>query len=165
MLGYPDRHGWQVLYSPKGINYLKDGEKPTNPQIESFLQNYLYFGLLHDTIGDFSDGSEYIKSNGNGELIITTAALYDHMVEWSTRMKVAIEEKGFEDSNWWKHISKICRHTWKVALNTKSRMQEEDVDPRIWFSIAVLEEAIEQVMRDVCRVFDKEIPAEVNSHS
>jgi hypothetical protein len=47
-LSYPERHGWEVLQSPTGVRVLLSGAKPTNRDLESFLQTWLYFGLLND---------------------------------------------------------------------------------------------------------------------
>ena len=87
MLGYPERIGWHVLYSPGGISYLVEGEKPSDSEIQSFTQNYLYFGLLHETFREFCDIRKFITRNSSGESIITTVAMEDCLKKWTAQVE------------------------------------------------------------------------------
>ena len=60
---YPERHSWEVLYSPGTTMYLLNGYDPSKKALESLLQNWLYFGLLHEVFGQFSDLSEFVTEN------------------------------------------------------------------------------------------------------
>jgi hypothetical protein len=185
MLTYPSRHGWQILYSPGGITYLFNSQKPSDVELEAFLQNYLYFGLLHETFAHFPDWDqgEFIGEGEDGEKRITTKCLgkwlrrlVDEMkgsgeegealeveklvVENLEGMKISggeldvaadnpeAENSGQENSEGdtsetseteqpWSQLLEIVHHTWKVSLNTKMRLEETVVDPRIWLSISV----------------------------
>lgn len=63
MLDYLDHIGWVVLHSPAGISYLVEGRSPSAEQLESFIQNWLYFGLLHEVFGEFTDVTKFITEN------------------------------------------------------------------------------------------------------
>jgi hypothetical protein len=185
MLTYPSRHGWQILYSPGGITYLVNSQQPSDAELEAFLQNYLYFGLLHETFAHLPgwDQGEFIEEGDDREKRITTKSLgkwlcrlVDEMkgsgeegeeleveklmVENLEGMKISGEESdgvadnleaensGQENSEGdtsetseaeqpWSQLSEMVHHTWKVSLNTKMRLEETVVDPRIWLSISV----------------------------
>jgi hypothetical protein len=154
MLGYPERIGWHVLYSPVGISYLVEGEKPSDSEIQSFTQNYLYFGLLHETFGEFCDIRKFITKNSSGESIITTVAMEDCLKKWTSQVEKQQDPESQDETDWWVDIQKLLHHTWKVALNTKKR-HKKSVDERIWFSIAVLAETIQQVLFDLFRDVEK----------
>ena len=157
MLGYPDRIGWHILYSPGGISYLVEGEPPSDSEIQCFIQNYLYFGLLHETFGGFIDISKFISNNSIGESVITTVAMEDCLKKWTAQVKEHSNTDSQAETDWWVDTQKLLLHTWKVALNTKKR-HEEAVDERIWFSIAVLAETVQQVLFDQFE-YPKELPS------
>jgi hypothetical protein len=154
MLDYPERNSWHVLYSPSGISYLVDGMEPSDPEVEAFVQNYLYFGLLHETFGDLADVRDFICKNSNGESIITTAPLEECLRKWAEQVEQQQDPDSTDETDWWVHIHKVLHHTWKVALNTKKR-NKGAVDERILFSIAILAESIEQVLLDLFRDLQK----------
>ena len=180
MLTYPSRHGWQILYSPGGITYLFNSHKPSDAELEAFLQNYLYFGLLHETFAHLPgwDQGEFIEKGDYREKRITTKCLGKWLCRMVDEMKVAEEDgealeveklvvenlEGMEISGEesdvaadilevensegdtsetseterpWSQLLEIVHHTWKVSLNTKMRLEETVVDPRIWLSISV----------------------------
>lgn len=150
MLDYPDRKRWEILHSPVGTSYLVDGQKPTDSQLESFIQNYLYFGLLYETFGKFIDIRKFITTNENEDSIITTAPLEECLTRWANQVEDDQDPESTEETNWWVHTQKVLGHTLKIALNTKKRFKNA-VDERIWFSIAVLAETIQQVLFDLFR--------------
>lgn len=151
MLDYPERNGWRVLYSPAGITYLVNGEKPSDNQMESFIQNYLYFGLLHDTFGKFVDITKFIATNESGRSVITTAPLDECLWKWAKQVEDQQDAESSDETDWWVHTHKLLVHAWKVALNTKKVQPEGVIDERIWFSLALLAESIQQVMFDLFR--------------
>ncbi|CZR57822.1 uncharacterized protein PAC_07711 [Phialocephala subalpina] len=154
MLSYPERHGWQVMYHPGGFSYLVDGEKPSNSQLEAFLQNWMYFGLLSEVLGRFSDFRSFIASNENGEKIVTTQHLHQCCKEWKAELEDSVKQAKPGQPKGWEHANKIVGHVWKVTLGSKGRLKNNEIDPRIWLSICVLAESIEQVIVDI--VYDAE---------
>jgi hypothetical protein len=160
MFSYPSRHGWEVLYSPWGIDYLYNDSKPSDHDLESFIQNWLYFGLLHEAFGNFTPLSQYIRQNANVESIITTRNLVTDMEQWSVEMKSLVADgQALESVPSWKLMHRSLGHVWKVALNSKSWMKENVVDQRIWLSIACLSEVIEQLMLDICADVEQPFPS------
>lgn len=76
MLEYPIRRGWKVNYSPYGIRYLdENGLKPTNAELEAFIQTWLYFGFLHELFGGFVDIKCFVTQNAHGKPAVTTSPL------------------------------------------------------------------------------------------
>ncbi|KUJ15055.1 uncharacterized protein LY89DRAFT_784082 [Mollisia scopiformis] len=157
MLTYPHRHGWQVLYHPGGISYLVEGEKPDDRKLEAFLQNWLYFGLLSEVFGSFIDIQEFITSTKDGEHVVTTQNQEACCVSWQAQLTTSIQRARPGEPQGWEHAAKLGSHVWKVALNSKSRLKNDEVDPRIWLSICVLSESIQQVICDVVYDYDRSL--------
>lgn len=159
MLGYPARHGWQILYSPAEITYLHHGEKAADEDFEPFLQNYLYFGLLYEAFGNLCDLSDFLhKNEDSGAVLVTTAPLENLLVHLVSEWKQALESQDSHQVQWWSNLGKITQHIWTIALNTEKRLYETVVDPRIWLSIAELSTTVEEAVRDVFTDLDMEVP-------
>jgi hypothetical protein len=146
MLEYPERNLWQILQSPMATSYLVDGQKPSDSQLESFIQNYLYFGLLHEAFGKSIDLKEFITMNRSGDYIITTAPLDDCLSKWAEKVEAEQGPASTDDTDWWVNTHKLLQHTWKITLSTK-KGHKTVIDERIWFSIAVLVETMQQFPR------------------
>lgn len=79
--------------------------------------------------------------------IITTTPLEER---WCQSVVKHIENQQDPDSlqaTEWEH--RLLRHAWKIVLNTRQRKYNAAVDERIWLSIAVLAESIDQVRIDL----------------
>lgn len=164
MRSYPDRHGWQVLYAPSGIFYLVDDKEPSDSKLEAFLQNWLYFGLLHEAFGEFSSQLQFVKNNAHGEPIINTQHLGKSLSQWVDKVNCLGVGRDIRDVYEYMQMNKLIFHVWKVALNSKSRTGEhaaEALDARIWLSIAALAETIENLMLDLCTDLNKDLPLTV----
>lgn len=79
---YPQRHGWEVLYSPFGITYYLNGEEPTDDELTSMIQNWLYFGTIDELFAGLVDGEEFIRKLDSGETIVTSEKLEDCAAKW-----------------------------------------------------------------------------------
>jgi hypothetical protein len=55
--------------------------------LEGFLQNWLYFGLLHEVFGDDIDLADFVKENDDGAKVITTAPLVEAFIRWVARLE------------------------------------------------------------------------------
>jgi len=148
-IGYPKRHGWEVLYSPYGIRYLHHGEKPETPALRSFLQNWLYFGLLQEFFGTDMDIMDFVTENEKGVKIITTAPLNDALKVFIAGLEslgtVPEDARNVMTSHYWS----ILEHTWRVSLNTVSAYKKDVISEQFWASVAVLAESIETALYNV----------------
>jgi len=112
---YPQRVGWEILYDASaGNHYLYQGRKPSDEELHAFIQNYLYFGLLHETFGSFSDCADFIHYTDDGRAVVTTAPLNDHLTRWVAKLNMLIELVGFEESRWWVNVSSVYNTRGKL---------------------------------------------------
>lgn len=142
-IGYPKRHGWEVLYSPYGIRYLHNGEKPEPPKLRSFLQNWMYFGLLHELFGTDMDIQDFVTENENGVKVITTKPLNDAITKVCADLEPLKEFPEVVQDNAIHHPMSILEHTWRVSLNTILRYKKDIISEEFWVSLAALVEAID----------------------
>ena len=82
VLYYPQRHGWEVHYSPFGISYRLNGEVPTNEELTRMIQNWLYFGVIDEIFAGLVDGEDFIRETGDGEKVVTTEKLEGCCAKW-----------------------------------------------------------------------------------
>lgn len=96
-LGYPQR---------KGLPNLEvDGTFPLNPilssasqkllaamppaELQSFLQNWLFFGLLSEVLGDLYRHEDFVTillDGGIEKAVITTVDLLSRLTDWETKI-------------------------------------------------------------------------------
>ena len=74
--------------------------KPSEPEIEALVQNYLYFGLLHETFGEFVDISDFITENSSRESIITTTPLEERLTKWAEQVKQQRDPDSTDEADW-----------------------------------------------------------------
>ncbi|KAF8860959.1 hypothetical protein BDZ45DRAFT_294310 [Acephala macrosclerotiorum] len=113
----------------------------------------MYFGLLSEVLGKFSDFRNFVTSNKDRQKIVTTKHLDQCCKAWKAELEASIEQAAPGKPQGWEYACKIVGHVWKMTLNSKSRLKNNEIDPRIWLSICVLAESIQQVICDV--VYDK----------
>ena len=78
--GYPERQKWDLQHLHQG---KLDGRSLRDAA--SFLQAFLYFGLLchiFQTLGDLFDPSHFIRENESGNIVVTTRALGQYVLKW-----------------------------------------------------------------------------------
>jgi hypothetical protein len=51
---YPQRQGWELQVESTTLTFKRNGLSADKDEINAFLQNWLYFGLLSETLGSFS---------------------------------------------------------------------------------------------------------------
>ena len=162
-LSYPERHGWEVLYSPLGIRCLLYGRIPSNKELEGFLQNWLYFGLLHEAFGSFGETSQFTKKNERGETVVSTAAnLNDCLVRWAEDLHQARLTDNHRVTHPWLHMNQVLSQASKVCLGTIILLKDAVVNPRIWVSLALLADSLDRTLYDV--FFEDNIPDFPGSH-
>jgi hypothetical protein len=158
-MGYPERNGWRVIYRGKsGATFLYNGERPSDKQLEGFIQNYLYFGLIHEVLGEYTKLSKFITENKLGEPILTTATLESCLVQWGdeSRERIASDEsEKLKEHAKWNHVYKLLIHAWGIGMCKANIDDVHTFDERIWLSLAVLCETFASLALDVIR--DREI--------
>ncbi|KAI9776887.1 MAG: hypothetical protein M1839_009335 [Geoglossum umbratile] len=77
--GYPERRGWNTDLFLRGIfrQDLKSWEDTA-----SFLQEWLYFGMLTEFLGFALKVDDFIRRAEDGRCVITTALLFQYLDTW-----------------------------------------------------------------------------------
>ncbi len=81
--GYPEWKGWSTW----GVVRLFSYRSVPRSSAVSFLQAWLYFGMLHEFLGVPVQVSDFVIENDAGRLIITTARLSDYVKEAHARFE------------------------------------------------------------------------------
>ena len=87
-LDYPLRRGWETARLLKGDFTDSPPEKTA-----SFLQNWLYFGLLIDVLGPEVNDEDYITTDSYGRLFVTTRRLHEDIKAWRSRQDFIDDHK------------------------------------------------------------------------
>ena len=83
---FPQRYGWDIAaFYEKDFSY--NGTKD-NERAASFLQTWLYFGLMVEVFGRPIPTSDFLRLNNRNEPIITTKLLPDYVDDWHRRMEL-----------------------------------------------------------------------------
>ncbi|KAH0562872.1 hypothetical protein GP486_002522 [Trichoglossum hirsutum] len=78
-LGYPERRGWSTDLFFRGI-FRQDPKSWEDTA--SFLQEWLYFGMLAEFLGFAPKSDDFIRRTEDGRCVITTALLYQYIDIW-----------------------------------------------------------------------------------
>ena len=94
-LDYPLRRGWELVR-------LLEGDFADNPpeKTASFLQSWLYFGLLIDVLGREVSEEDYITTESDGRLLVTTHRLQGDIIAWRARQEFIDEHERRKHSDW-----------------------------------------------------------------
>lgn len=82
---FPERQGWDISsweYAEPEPNELNLNNR-SFPEMASFLQSWLFFGLLAAFLGDRFSTNDFIRTYEAGNKFITTKMLGGHLEEWS----------------------------------------------------------------------------------
>lgn len=112
MLEYPEKNGLHALYTLAGISYLVDGVRRSDGEIKAFVQNYIYFGLLHEIFDTFIDINKFITTNASGESIITTAPMEECLKQWTGQVKGQQDPESEDETDWCISTSSCVTTVW-----------------------------------------------------
>ena len=135
---YAGRKGkpWMVVEVGQVMFELHEIVSPTSKsELACFLQTWLFFGLLAETLGDLYDHDTFVtKSLDTKERILTTKdlqCLMEKRIAWIATLEKAVQKQLFE------HAGKCIDITWKAQ-----RLDIMNLDPRIKYSIGAVAEFI-----------------------
>ena len=135
---YAGRKGktWMVEEDGQVTFELHEIVSPTSKsELACFLQTWLFFGLLAETLGDLYDHDTFVtKSVDTKERILTTKylqPLIEKRIAWIATLGKAVQKQLFE------HAGKCIEITWKAQ-----RLDISNLDPRIKYSIGAVAEFI-----------------------
>jgi len=82
---YGTRSGWTWSSVPGPMEFKRNGEAASPDQLASFLQTWLYFGLLSETLGGWSSDvqKKFTAEGQSGQKRLSTECLEQIVVDWS----------------------------------------------------------------------------------
>ena len=137
-LEYAGRKGkpWMVVEVGQVMFELHEIVSETaKSELASFLQTWLFFGLLAEILGDLYDHEIFVtESSDTKEKILKTKdlrSLVEKRITWIATLEKLVQKQLFE------HAGKCIDITWKAR-----RLNIFDLDPRIKYSIGAVAEFI-----------------------
>ena len=106
--GYPERKGWDTANI---IECTFDGR--SYEEAASFLQTWLYFGLVSSVIPMTVNMSDFIHTTKAGRSIITTKCLPRYIHSWHEHAKECSSEQRLEQHTL---INRILEHAWRAII-------------------------------------------------
>ena len=140
-----------------------NGAETTDAHKQSFLQTWLYFGLLREFVGDelFAEkAADLVEVGSDGKPYLTTRHLEDIVKAWSAKI---VSEPWASVSTkflpWRDHLNHCLLKVRDTALRIKA-LDPDLLDPLIMMSIAALAEYLMQALNDICIRKNFETPVE-----
>ena len=121
--GYPERKGWDTVNIIEG---RFDGR--TYEETASFLQTWLYFGLVSSVIPMTVKMNDFLHKTEAGRSIVTSKYLPRYIHSWHERAKECSSEQRLERHT---TINKILEHAFRVIMIycDISAREQENVTP------------------------------------
>ena len=116
-------------------------------RLEPFFQNWLFFGLLHEVLGDLYCHKDFIVTrldSGNEATIVTTRDLISRLEEWEARIT---QDRG-SLMTVYKHIAR-CLNLVFACLAIKSHL---NIDDNLKFHFATVAETLGYAASKACNV-------------
>ena len=118
--GYPERKGWDTVNI---IERRFDGR--SYEETASFLQTWLYFGMLSSVIPVTVNASNFIRVTEAGRSVVTTECLPRYIRIWHEYAKACSSDQRLEQHTM---INKILEHAFMVVMthcDISAREQEK----------------------------------------
>lgn len=148
---YPKRHGWTLNFRSGNLQILRFESEPPNSEIAAFLQTWLYFGLLHETVGPRYREVSFSRME-NGVKYLTTANL-EHVVEaWSSDLTSQDSLSDVDNlvqrlRSGRKNIQIVQETTYQIG-----RTEPDMLHSAFVLTLAALTETLVCVLCDVCKI-------------
>ena len=152
MISYPKRQGWMIetfTGARIGIEVLHDLCATTTEEFAAFLQIWLYFGLVHGTLGKYYMSADFLHTAADGRLYLTTKNLGAVFERCSSDM---LSPKSLSDPNDLLEYFKdeIMLMTWTLNVILRMAKHASDaMDPWFLVALVVLHESIGQFLKDL----------------
>lgn len=119
---------------PASLSFLRYEQlHPTpNNELEDFFQTWLFFGLIHEFMGEFCNRETFLRRFEDGKAVLSTSALPDIVSQWVALIKSGSSSLSYD------HVAQ-CLHRVLKTL----RAAGPAFDPNIKFSIASVGELLE----------------------
>ena len=139
-LTYPVRAGKpHMLHSPYDLDGSlafreRERQHPTpTRELDSFFQAWLFFGLIHEILGDLCTADDFVRTTTDGDSkVITTSQLPTILDKWIQEVQKGDSKSSYE------HVAE-CLHLMHDVL----RVVGSTFDPNLLFSLISVGELLE----------------------
>ena len=153
-LDYPRRLGLPRLvntakfrFSPSlSIPNQESLKKMPPAELQPFLQNWLFFGLLHELLGDLYFHEDYLTTSldcGTEKTIITTANLVSRLGEW----EVEVTQDKLSLKNVYEHLAACMNLAYACLI-----VEHPTFDHDLKFHLASVIEVLSYAVNKACDV-------------
>jgi hypothetical protein len=159
-LNYPERRGWRLSRLDHGERvYFCDSRVPSAVETKSFLQTWLYFGLLYEATGSLHKTFNFSITDASGATTLNSTKLEEVVIEWTTKLvpiaaRSTTTVKGDMSLVDFDAVQRQCTHLNQCLWETRRLSQtistnSEIYDQLTWLAIAVLGEYLFRAIKDV----------------
>lgn len=151
-LTYPERNQWKIKYTVQELDFTHRGVQPQAEQVFNFVQQWLYFGLLREVVGDTLTLSalESLVEEHDGGLFLNSSSIETAIIgPWSEKFITEYWTKtDREFLNWGEHITECLLESRAVVLKALTN-KNPIIDPLIFMGIALLAEYTTDTVRSI----------------
>ena len=118
-------------------------------ELEPFLQNWLFFGLLKEVLGDLYRHEDFVTAVLDCEIektIVTTANLLSRLEAWEANIKTETEQHGRSLMEVYQHVAR-CLNLTQVCLNANPAFDND-----LKFHLASVAETVGYAASKACNV-------------
>lgn len=162
---FPTRKGWKLTFQTKGCIFERDNVTPSASEIEALLQQWLYFGLLHHTIGSSYRSVTWFRIGEGGHKRLDSSGLQELVASWSSDIVLVDDVTDLNP------LRSRLQTAHRAILDVRATTQHiglyhpELLSPQLVLAIAILGETLHQVIKDVGTIDAvSEVMKGVNTH-
>lgn len=129
---FPARHGWELLSRESAHTFMHNRLPATPEATSAFLQTWLYFGLLSETLGRFwrpEKQSLFVEEGKDGRRWLRTECLEAMVAEWAGCVSEVSAGMSWKTKlrMWWKKAARISSTWVRARLGLKTTEYREEV--------------------------------------
>ena len=151
-LRYPERSHWEIRTTTKGIDFTCCGVQPSVERLSNFLQQWLYFGLLKEAVGNALTNSalkSLVEQDEHGRGYLNSTYLEKIIGPWS--FDFAVQEWAQDVDKfvlWGEQLNKCLLKSRDIVIRVLNN-NHRAIDPLIFLGIALLAEYLTAALKSV----------------
>ena len=146
--GYPAQQNWDLEKLQAG-----DLQNRTALDAGSFIQSWLYFGMMQEVLGIDILTADFVRVDGSQKQFVTTHKLQEYLQTWRSQIDQEKASGPIEVLiNRNKRAVACLTHAYNVWFNFDEDERNRFVSPEIGLSIHILASALEHALTSVCEI-------------
>ena len=160
--GYPTRQNWDLEKLQAG-----DLQGRTTAEAGSFLQTWLYFGMMQEVLGIEILTTDFVRVSDSQERFVTTHKLQEYLQTWRLQIDQEKTSGPVEVTITRNKRAVAClTHAYNVWFNFDDYgVRDRWVSPDIGLSIHILASTLEHALTCVCDIPVADVPWRLERNS